>query len=144
MCWWQCWSTHGGRGQSRWEVGWWHLMLVLLCVLCVVCCVLCVLCCVLCVVCCVLCVVLCLLANLINLANQLVEIDQGIVQISKLCSTVNKKSSQKHPDFIRCASVEWFIQVAHNLTLKWELYCGNKKMEQKLYSEEQNLARYST
>jgi hypothetical protein len=38
MCWWCLCPTHGGRGQSRWGAGRWHLMLVLLCVLC--CCVL--------------------------------------------------------------------------------------------------------
>ncbi len=31
MCWWHHWSTHGGRGQSRWRVGWRYLMLVVVC-----------------------------------------------------------------------------------------------------------------
>jgi hypothetical protein len=58
------------------------------------------------------------------LANQLVEIDRDKVQIRKLCASVNKKPPWKHPYIIRCASVEWFIQVAQNLTLARELYCG--------------------
>ena len=40
------------------------------------------------------------------LASQLVEIDWDKGQISKLCSTVNKKPPQKHPDYIICANVE--------------------------------------
>ena len=101
------WSTHGGRWQSCWRVGWWLLML------CVVCFVFCVLC-----------------ACIINysiffyfFANQLGKINLDKVQMGKLCTTVNKKPPRKHPDIIRCASVEWFIQVAHNLTLIRELYC---------------------
>ena len=65
---------------------------------------------VVCCVFCVLCVELCLLAQLfyyfLFLVNQLVEIDWDKVQISKLCATVNKKPPQKHPDIVRCASIE--------------------------------------
>ncbi len=40
------------------------------------------------------------------LSNQLVEIDLDKGQISKLCSVVNKKPQQKHPDTIRCPGAE--------------------------------------
>jgi hypothetical protein len=95
---------------------------------------------------CVLCVMLYLLAYLFfyyyyYLANQLVEIDLDKGQISKLCSTVNKKPPQKHPDIIICPNMEWFIPMGQNLTLMRELYCGDVKMEQKLYSEERDLAK---
>jgi len=63
--------------------------------------------CVLCVLCFVCCVVFaCLFYILYFLASQLVEIDWDKGQISKLCSTVNKKPPQKHPDYIICANVE--------------------------------------
>jgi len=59
---------------------------------------------------CVLCVVFCLLAyflfDFLFLSNQLVEIDLDKGQISKLCSVVNKKPQQKHPDTIRCPGAE--------------------------------------
>jgi hypothetical protein len=55
--------------------------------------------------CCLSCV-LCFVYVVFALANQLVEIDLDKVQISKLCTTVNEKPPQKHPDIIRCASVE--------------------------------------
>ena len=50
------------------------------------------------------------------ISNQLVNIDRDKGQISKLCAAVNKKPPQKHPDIIRCLSVEWFTQVKQNLT----------------------------
>jgi hypothetical protein len=40
------------------------------------------------------------------LANQVVEIDLVKEQVSKLCATVNIKPPQKHPDIIRCSSME--------------------------------------
>ncbi len=78
------------------------------------------------------------------LAYQLVEIDLYKAQISKLCSTVNKKPPQKHPDIFICPNMEWFIPMGQNLTLMWELYCRDVKMDQKLYSDERDLAKYST
>jgi len=64
--------------------------------------------------CCVFCIMFCVLcACIINysiffyfFANQLGKINLDKVQMGKLCTTVNKKPPRKHPDIIRCASVE--------------------------------------
>ena len=63
---------------------------------------------VVCFVFCVLCVVFACVIIIIAyfLANQLVEINLDKEQKSKLCTTVNKKPPQKHPDIIRCASMD--------------------------------------
>jgi hypothetical protein len=58
----------------------------------------------LCFVCCV--VFACEFYLLYILADQHVEINRDKGQISKLCSTVNTKPPQKHPDIIICANVE--------------------------------------
>ena len=121
---------HGNRWQSRWRVGQRQLMLFVVCfnVLCVLCCV-------------------CLHKYSIFfyfLANQLVNINRDKGQINKLCAAVNKKPPQNHPDIIRCLSMEWFIQVKHNLILMQEWHCGAIKIAQKWYSEKWDLARYST
>ena len=101
------------------------------------------------VVCCVFCVLCCVcfhnyLIFFYFLATQLVNIDRDKGQISKLCAAVNKKPPQKHPDIIRCSSMEWFIQVKQNLTLMPEFHCCTIKIIHKWYSIKRDLARYST